>query len=95
MLKRLLRNRKGFTLIEMLIVLFIVGLLMLLMIPNLASQQEKAQKRADEAIIEVIQTQKEVYKLDHDTLVDPSVEALLSEGYITQKQKDAYEKAKP
>ena len=38
---------QGFTLIEMMVVLLIISILMLLFIPNLATQREKVSKQGD------------------------------------------------
>ncbi|WP_125769252.1 competence type IV pilus major pilin ComGC [Companilactobacillus furfuricola] len=53
----MVRKRKGFTLIEMVIVMLIISMLLLLIVPNLAEQKNVAQTRADEAVTETIQSQ--------------------------------------
>lgn len=93
MMKRLkqigksIQNRKGFTLIEMLIVLIIVGLLMAIIIPNVAGQKNRIETRAKENIAEIVITQ-----LDTAQLVKPgeaiTLNLLVEEGYLTQKQSD-------
>lgn len=93
MKKLLLKKKKAFTLIELLICLFIIGLMMLLIIPNIAKQREEAQKKSDAAIVKVIENQKELYKLDNKTDKDPSMDELKTGKYITQEQVDAYTKA--
>lgn len=79
---------KAFTLIEMVIVLFIISLLLLIMIPNLVAQKNHAEDRSKEAFITTIKTQKELYS-DNEGKI-PSLGELEKEKYITQKQ---YEKA--
>ena len=86
-------KKKGFTLIELLVCLFIIGLMMLLIIPNIAQQRKTAQKQSDEAIVKVIETQQQAYMLDNNTNTVPTVEELLNQKYIDQKQLDAYNKA--
>lgn len=84
--------RKGFTLIEMVIVLFIISLLLLLMIPNLVKQKDGAQKKSDEALRTTIVTQAQMYSENNDddnknndnTKVD--LDTLHSQHYITDKQ---------
>ena len=49
--------RKGFTLIEMVVVLAIIALLMLIVIPNLNKQRENASKHQREALQEVVYNQ--------------------------------------
>lgn len=56
------RIRKGFTLIEMVIVMAIIAMLLLLIIPNLAQQQRSAQEKADRAFVETVQNQWDMEK---------------------------------
>lgn len=80
-----LRNRKGFTLVEMLIVLIIVALLMAIIIPNVAGQKTRIEQQARENIAEIITTQVNTYSLVEDDTT-PTLNELLTTGYITQKQ---------
>ncbi|MBK0348447.1 prepilin-type N-terminal cleavage/methylation domain-containing protein [Aerococcaceae bacterium zg-ZJ1578] len=82
-----IKNKRGFTLIEMLIVLIIVALLMAIIIPNVAGQRNRIEKQARENIAEIIETQVNTYNLVESTQ-DASLAKLVSEGYITQKQSD-------
>ena len=86
-------KKKGFTLIELLVCLFIIGLMMLLIIPNIAKQREEAKKKSDAAIVHIVENQKQSYMLDKNTNTIPTVDELLKEKYIDQKQLDAYNKA--
>lgn len=86
------RDRRGFTLIEMVIVLFIIALLLLIIIPNATKTQENAQNKADAAIVKTVETEQALYKVDHNGAA-PSVEQLQSEGYLTSEQVDAYRRA--
>ncbi len=86
-------KKKGFTLIELLVCLFIIGLMMLLIIPNIAQQRKTAQDKSDEAIVNVIKTQQQSYMLEKNTKEVPTVDELLKEKYIDQKQLEAYNKA--
>ncbi len=92
-MKKLLKKKKAFTLIELLICLFIIGLMMLLIIPNIAKQREEAQKKSDAAIVKVVENQKELYKLDNKSDKEPSIEELKTGKYITQEQAESYAKA--
>ena len=92
-MKKLLKKKKAFTLIELLICLFIIGLMMLLIIPNIANQ--KAQEKSDAAIVKVIENQQELYLLENkDATAKPDATVLKDKGYITQEQLDSYNKAK-
>lgn len=94
-MKKLIKKKKAFTLIELLICLFIIGLMMLLIIPNIAKQREEAQKKSDAAIVKVIENQQELYLLENkDATAKPDATVLKDKGYITQEQLDSYNKAK-
>lgn len=88
-----MKKKKGFTLIELLVCLFIIALMMLLIIPNIAKQREYAQQKSDEAIVKIVESQMELYKLDKHVKENPSLETLVNEDYLTKEQKEAYEKA--
>ncbi|MGC6768328.1 competence type IV pilus major pilin ComGC [Enterococcus sp. LJL128] len=83
------KKLKGFTLLEMLIVLLIISVLILLFAPNLSRQKDNIDKKGNAAIIKVVETQMDVYRLENDQT--PTVDTLLSEGYITQEQYDKYQ----
>ncbi|MBD1371216.1 prepilin-type N-terminal cleavage/methylation domain-containing protein [Hazenella sp. IB182357] len=59
-----LQDDEGFTLIEMLVVLFIIGLILAIMIPNLRSAGEKAQTQAYQANRQLIGSQLDHYYLE-------------------------------
>ncbi|RRG07705.1 MAG: prepilin-type N-terminal cleavage/methylation domain-containing protein [Lactobacillus sp.] len=59
------QKRKGFTLIEMSIVLFIISLLVLIILPNLASQRKHANSVHKSAMVSVVQTQIDLYENEH------------------------------
>ncbi|WP_337747329.1 prepilin-type N-terminal cleavage/methylation domain-containing protein [Gracilibacillus saliphilus] len=48
-----MKNNKGFTLIEMLIVLAVISILLILFIPNLASKSENISEQGCEALLNV------------------------------------------
>lgn len=84
----------GFTLVEMLVVLLVISVLVLLFIPNVATQREKATRSGDKAIIKVVETQIEMYKVEFGPNTDPGKAELISEGYLEEEQWTAYLKAK-
>lgn len=87
------KKLKGFTLLEMMVVLFVISILLLLFVPNIMKQKDSAKNKSDESIVKVVETQMEVYELD--TGSRPTLEELVTDGYITDKQKETYEKANP
>ncbi|WP_125760791.1 competence type IV pilus major pilin ComGC [Companilactobacillus hulinensis] len=76
------KTKKAFTLIEMVIVLFIISLLLLIMIPNLGNQKAEAMKKSNEAFRISMQTQVDMY--DESTPVTWDV--LVDKKLITKKQ---------
>lgn len=57
--------KKGFTLIEILIVLSIIGLMTGLMLPNIAGAQTKAKEAGVRAAMHTIQSALETYNIDN------------------------------
>lgn len=90
-LKRLRKKHDGFTLLEMLIVLLAIAVLIILFVPNLTKQQAGINKQGDEALGKVIQTQTEMYYLDHSER-PKDLDELVQGGYISKEQKDKAEK---
>lgn len=78
----------GFTLLEMLIVLLIISVLILLFVPNLAKHKETVDKKGNEAIVKIVESQIELYTLEKNKT--PSLNELVNEGYITKEQLDKY-----
>ncbi|MFZ2353163.1 competence type IV pilus major pilin ComGC [Paucilactobacillus nenjiangensis] len=85
MKKFLVRKHKGFTLLEMSVVLFIISLLVLIILPNLASQRKHATGVHRSAMTSVVQTQIDLY---HDEIGDSNVDykTLQNADYLTADQ---------
>lgn len=81
---KLLKNKQGFTLVEMLIVLIIVSVLSLLIIPNIGDTTKEVDKEAQYALSQVVKSQASLYKLERG--VDATYESLESAGYLTEAQ---------
>ena len=77
-----LNEQNAFTLIEMLIVLFIISLLLLLVIPNLGKQQQTIQNKGCTALQKMVQSSVEAYRLDNEQLPE-SLSVLKEQDYIT------------
>ena len=91
MKKRKISYYSGFTLIEMLIVLLIISVLVLLFVPNLSRYRNHVDQESREAIIQLVDTQKELYALQNNGRV-PTVEELLNEGYIKREHAEIYQR---
>lgn len=67
MLKRMRKNKKGFTLAELLIVVAIIGVLVAVSIPIFTSQLEKAREATDEANLRALYAEAASALLTEDT----------------------------
>ncbi|KRK97259.1 hypothetical protein FD04_GL002121 [Secundilactobacillus odoratitofui DSM 19909 = JCM 15043] len=77
--------KKAFTLLEMTIVLFIIGLLILIIAPNISSQKKHANGVHTGAMTTVIQTQLDTY-LETTHHKTASLSELQQAGYLTSRQ---------
>lgn len=59
------RRESGFTLVEMIVVLFVISVVLMIALPDLRQSGVKAQKTTCEANQRLIRTQLENYYLDH------------------------------
>ena len=81
------RNRKGFTLVEMMIVVLIIGILVTIALPNFMKAREMAQARACAANMKTIQAALETYlmatrKGPDFTLSNDLISELVTDGYL-------------
>lgn len=64
-------SRKGFTLVEILIVVIILGILAAIVIPQFTNASQDARRSALASTVQSVRSQVELYKLQHgDTLPD-------------------------
>lgn len=75
-----MRNEKGFTLIEMLIVLLIISVLILVTIPNVTKHFGTIDEKGCDAYLSMVQGQVQTYKIDHHKY--PSLEDLKAPEYL-------------
>jgi type II secretion system protein G len=88
-----MRRNAGFTLIEMMVVIAIIGVILAIAVPSFAAAGKKAQEKACLANLRLIEAQMENYHLDNQAypLQDqgsPSTEnifeELVAEGYLKE-----------
>ena len=66
-MKKVINNTKGFSLIEILVVLLIIGLLTTLVVVNVLPSQDKARIEKAKADIAILENALEMYRLDNYT----------------------------
>ncbi|TVP92767.1 competence type IV pilus major pilin ComGC [Alkalibacterium sp.] len=81
-----LKLDKGFTLIEMSLVLFVISFLLILFIPNLSGRQDNAAATGKDAMETVLITQIDLYKMDNNNKAPESLATLKQGNYLTEKQ---------
>lgn len=80
-MKKLLKNERGFTLIEMMIVLLVITVLLFIAIPNVAKQSKNINEKGCEAFVHMVQGQVQAYRIDNNSLPS-SVDTLVTDGYL-------------
>ena len=78
MLSKMRNRKKGFTLIELMIVVAIIGILAAIAIPQFASYRQRAQDSAAKSALKNLATAQEDYYQQHDIYVNAGEEANLS-----------------
>lgn len=76
-----MKKEQGFTLIEMLVVLFIIGVIIAIALPNFIEASKKANLQADRANRRMISMQVDNYFLDHG-IYPKSIAQLVSGKYL-------------
>lgn len=77
-------NERGFTLIEMLIVLLIISVLLIITIPNIAQHQSTIRHKGCEAYVKLVEAQVQAYYLDKGDYPG-SLEELINTGYLNEE----------
>jgi competence protein ComGC len=78
-------NDKGFTLIEMLIVLLVISILLIITIPNVTKHNSVINNKGCGAFVKMVEGQVQAYKMEHDGTI-PTLDELMSEGYIKSRK---------
>jgi type IV pilus assembly protein PilA len=78
-----LHNRKGFTLIELIVVIAILGILALIAIPRFVGTLENSKLRAHQSNIKVIESAINLYQAENAGTM-PANNAALTATYVTE-----------
>lgn len=81
-LQTLKKKKKGFTLLELLVVLAILAILIAIAIPVYKNQKEKAARTAHNANVRVLETAVESYKQDNNGELPGDLDDLVNGEYI-------------
>ncbi len=76
--------KKGFTVLEMILVLTVITVIVLLTIPNIAQKKKIINNVGCQALIEVVNSQILVYELDGKKVTD--IQQLVDAGLLTSSQ---------
>ena len=79
-----IKNEKGFTLVEMLIVLAIISILILIAIPNVTKQSKTIDEKGCNAYVQMVQGQVEAYKLENKSY-PVAFGDLVTEGFLNEE----------
>lgn len=78
--------KKGFTLIEMVLVMSVIVIIFLLTLPNIQKTLSVVNNKACDAQIKVVDAAILQYQLEHDR-IPSSVDDLISNKFLTERQK--------
>ena len=81
----MIKNEKGFTLIEMMIVMLVISVLLIITIPNVAKHNSNINNKGCEAYVKMVQAQVQAYEMDKNKI--PTIAELKSEGYLKEDAK--------
>ena len=79
---KMIESQRGFTLIEMMIVLMIISILLLIAVPNMSKSHEIVNRKSCEATVKLVESQITAYEMEHQDTPLTDLSLLVSEGYI-------------
>ncbi len=78
-----INNEKGFTMIEMMIVLLVISVLLIITIPNITKNQSAINEKGCSAYTKMVQSQVQSYELANNKLPE-SLDVLVTEEYLNE-----------
>lgn len=79
------KKNKGFTLLEMIIVVAIMAILFLLSVPNISKIMKSVEEKGCNSLTKVVDTAIIQYKIDYNEFPS-SINDLVNGGYLTSEQ---------
>ncbi|KAF0818409.1 MULTISPECIES: competence type IV pilus major pilin ComGC [unclassified Cytobacillus] len=80
---RNLNNNRGFTLIEMMIVLLVISVLLIITIPNVTKHNSKINSKGCDAFVKMVQAQVQAYEIDKKALPS-NIQDLVAAEYLNE-----------
>ncbi|KML46070.1 competence type IV pilus major pilin ComGC [Cytobacillus firmus] len=79
----MLNNNRGFTLIEMMIVLLVISVLLIITIPNVTKHNSKINSKGCDAFVKMVQAQVQAYEIDKKALPS-NIQDLVDDDYLNE-----------
>ncbi|WP_053364090.1 competence type IV pilus major pilin ComGC [Bacillus sp. FJAT-27251] len=80
-----MKNEKGFTLIEMMIVLLVISILLIITVPNVTKHNATINTKGCEAFIKMVEGQVQAYNIEKEKL-PASLSELVAAGYLKTEE---------
>lgn len=80
-----MNNEKGFTLIEMMIVLLVISVLLIVTIPNITKHNSTINEKGCDAFVKMVEAQVQAYQIEHG-VTPTSMGDLRNKGYLSPEQ---------
>jgi competence protein ComGC len=81
-----MKNEKGFTLIEMMIVMLIISVILIITIPNIAKHNSNINNKGCEAFVKMVEAQVQSFEMEKKR-VPTGIDELVDEGYLHEDAK--------
>lgn len=88
-IRKMIKSDKGFTLIELMVVVVILGILAAIAIPRFADKSKKAADAAQKADIKILQNAVDMYYYDHKTWPSEDMSEL-APNYVKEVPSNKY-----
>ncbi|RFB10561.1 prepilin-type N-terminal cleavage/methylation domain-containing protein [Bacillus sp. HNG] len=79
-----LKNQKGFTLVEMLVVLLVVSILLLITVPNVTKHNSVIKNKGCEAMVKMVEAQVQAYEMEEGNGPLTSLDQLVDGKYLNK-----------
>ncbi len=80
----MLKNQRGFTLIEMMIVLLVISVLLLITVPNVTKNNSAINNKGSDAFVRMVEGQIQAYEMENKKI--PTVDELVKGEYLVNSK---------